>query len=91
LSDALSRPIPPPAGSKRGLREASEDFKSQLVLLSGSTLKGLWVHSAGRWFAHISAVERSGLQGLKDGQKVSYEPTKDRRSGKTTAENLQAL
>jgi CspA family cold shock protein len=40
---------------------------------------------------HISAVERSGLQGLKDGQKVSYEPTKDRRSGKTAAENLQAL
>ena len=24
-------------------------------------------------FVHISAVERSGLQGLKDNQKVSYE------------------
>jgi CspA family cold shock protein len=42
-------------------------------------------------FVHISAVERSGLQGLKDGQKVGYEPTKDRRSGKTAAENLRAL
>jgi CspA family cold shock protein len=42
-------------------------------------------------FVHISAVERSGLQGLKDGQKLSYEPTKDRRSGKTAAEDLRAL
>jgi CspA family cold shock protein len=42
-------------------------------------------------FVHVSAVERSGLQGLKDGQKVSYEPTRDRRSGKTAAEDLRAL
>ena len=42
-------------------------------------------------FVHISAVERSGLQGLKDGQKLSCEPTKDRRSGKTAAEDLRAL
>jgi cold shock protein len=25
-------------------------------------------------FVHISAVERSGMRGLADGQKVSYEP-----------------
>jgi CspA family cold shock protein len=42
-------------------------------------------------FVHISAVERSGLQGLKDGQKISFEPTQDRRSGKTAAEDLRAL
>jgi cold shock protein len=42
-------------------------------------------------FVHISAVQRAGLQSLNDGQKVSFEPTQDRRSGKTAAEDLQAL
>lgn len=42
-------------------------------------------------FVHISAVERSGLSSLKDGQKVSFEPTQDRRTGKTAAEDLRAL
>jgi len=41
-------------------------------------------------FVHISAVQRAGLQTLSDGQKVSFEPTQDRRSGKTAAEDLQA-
>ena len=39
-------------------------------------------------FVHISAVERSGLSGLQDGQKVSYELVADRKSGKMAAENL---
>ena len=41
-------------------------------------------------FVHISAVERAGLSGLNDGQKVSYEIETDRRSGKASAANLQA-
>lgn len=41
-------------------------------------------------FVHISAVERAGLAGLADGQKVSYEVVTDRRSGKTSAESLRA-
>ena len=40
-------------------------------------------------FVHISAVERAGLSGLNDGQKVSYEIETDRRSGKASAGNLQ--
>lgn len=40
-------------------------------------------------FVHISAVERSGLRGLQEGQKVSYELVQDKRSGKTSAGNLQ--
>ena len=40
-------------------------------------------------FVHISAVERAGLTGLNDGQKISYELVTDRRSGKTSAGNLQ--
>lgn len=41
-------------------------------------------------FVHISAVQRSGLQGLRDGQKVTYELQADRRTGKMAAVNLQA-
>jgi CspA family cold shock protein len=41
-------------------------------------------------FVHISAVERAGLSILNEGQKVSYEVVADRRTGKSSAENLQA-
>ncbi|MCO6389607.1 cold shock domain-containing protein [Aliihoeflea aestuarii] len=41
-------------------------------------------------FVHISAVERSGMSTLSEGQKVSFEAVIDRRSGKTAAENLQS-
>jgi len=40
-------------------------------------------------FVHISAVERSGLPGLREGQKVSYEVEADRRTGKEAATNLK--
>ncbi len=39
-------------------------------------------------FVHISAVERSGMQGLREGMKVSYEVEADRKSGKESATNL---
>ena len=42
-------------------------------------------------FVHISAVERSGMNSLNEGQKVSYEVVQDRRSGKSAAGNLAAL
>jgi CspA family cold shock protein len=42
-------------------------------------------------FVHISAVERAGLRGLQEGQKLSYELERDKRSGKTSAGNLQAV
>jgi cold shock protein len=40
-------------------------------------------------FVHISAVERAGLSQLNEGQKVSFEITADRKTGKTTADNLR--
>jgi CspA family cold shock protein len=40
-------------------------------------------------FVHISAVERSGLSGLAEGMKVSYEVQADRRTGKESATNLK--
>jgi len=42
-------------------------------------------------FVHVSAVERSGLNGLADGQKVSFEEERDPKKGKTCAVNLKAL
>jgi len=42
-------------------------------------------------FVHISAVERAGLNDLREGQKVSYELVADRRTGKASADQLKAL
>ena len=40
-------------------------------------------------FVHISAVERSGMTYLAEGQKVSFDVVRDNRTGKNAAENLQ--
>lgn len=40
-------------------------------------------------FVHVSAVERAGLNGLNDGQKISYEVVQNR--GKASAEELRLL
>ena len=42
-------------------------------------------------FVHISAVERAGMSGLNEGQKVSFELIDDRKSGKQSAGNLKAV
>ncbi|HHG89450.1 MAG TPA: cold-shock protein [Devosia sp.] len=39
-------------------------------------------------FVHISAVQRSGLTGLDEGQKINYEVVQDSRTGKSAADNL---
>lgn len=41
-------------------------------------------------FVHITAVQRSGLQGLNEGQKIQYE-LKEQRNGKMAAEELVAI
>ncbi len=42
-------------------------------------------------FVHISAVERSSLGSLNEGQKLRYELERDQRSGKTSAGQLSAV
>ncbi len=42
-------------------------------------------------FVHITAVQRSGLATLNEGQKVSYELMTDRRTGKTAADRLRPV
>jgi cold shock protein len=40
-------------------------------------------------FVHISAVERAGMRGLAEGQKLSFDVEADRKTGKSAAVNLQ--
>jgi len=40
-------------------------------------------------FVHVSAVERAGMRGLNEGQKVSFEVVADRKTGKSSAQNLR--
>jgi len=42
-------------------------------------------------FVHISAVERAGINSLAEGQKVDYELVRDRKTGKSSADNLKAI
>ena len=41
-------------------------------------------------FVHVSAVERAGLRGLNEGQKIAYEVVADKRTGKSSADNLKS-
>lgn len=40
-------------------------------------------------FVHISAVERSGLSTLNEGQKISFDLVADQKSGKMAADNIK--
>jgi len=40
-------------------------------------------------FVHVSAVERSGMGTLSEGQRVSFEAQRDQRTGKVAASNLK--
>ena len=40
-------------------------------------------------FVHISAMQAAGITQLTDGQKLSYEPQENRKTGKMSAEQLR--
>jgi CspA family cold shock protein len=42
-------------------------------------------------FVHVTAIERAGMSDLREGQKISFELVTDARSGKISAERLQAV
>jgi cold shock protein len=42
-------------------------------------------------FVHISAVERAGMSTLNEGQRLSFDVVADRRTGKSSAENLRTV
>jgi cold shock CspA family protein len=39
-------------------------------------------------FVHMGAVERAGMRDLNEGHKISYDVVADRRTGKSSADNL---
>ncbi len=41
-------------------------------------------------FVHATALERAGINGLREGQKVSFDTQPDRRTGKSAVNNIQA-
>jgi cold shock protein len=42
-------------------------------------------------FVHATALERAGMSGLAEGQKVSFDTEEDRRSGKIAVGNIKAV
>jgi len=40
-------------------------------------------------FVHATALERAGLHGLNEGQKVSFDTQEDRRTGKLAVGNIE--
>ena len=40
-------------------------------------------------FVHATALERAGIRGLREGDKVSFDTAEDRRSGKVAVNNIQ--
>ena len=42
-------------------------------------------------FVHATALERAGIDGLSDGQKVEFDTAEDRKSGKIAVENIKLL
>jgi CspA family cold shock protein len=40
-------------------------------------------------FVHSNAVERAGMRNLNEGQKISYDVVADKRTGKSSADNLK--
>jgi cold shock protein len=42
-------------------------------------------------FVHATALERAGMRGLAEGQKVAFDTQEDRRTGKIAVGNIQAV
>lgn len=42
-------------------------------------------------FVHATALERAGMRGLAEGQKVEFDTEQDRRTGKVAVANIRAL
>jgi CspA family cold shock protein len=41
-------------------------------------------------FVHVSAVERAGMRDRNEGQKISYDVVADKRTDKSSADNLKS-
>ena len=96
------KPLSQTSGLVRGAGErvalVKKAFVRERVDMASGTVK--WFNSAKGYgfiqpeeggkdvFVHVSAVERAGLRGLNEGQKIEYELQDER--GRTAAVNLKA-
>jgi CspA family cold shock protein len=84
---------PAPAGSKLERLVEGDSGMSNGTVKWFNTTKGYGFiqpeDGGADVFVHISAVEKAGLRGLNEGQRVSYDLTNER--GKTAAVNLKPL
>jgi len=62
---------------------------SRNIRIAGPVQRG--VGGGNDVFVHISAVERAGMHGLNEGQKVSFDVVANPRTGKSLADNLRAI
>jgi cold shock protein len=97
LTDELPKISNEPAALARGLFTLAHEGKSFMMKgtvkwFNGQKGYGFIQPEDGSRdvFVHISAVERAGMYGLNEGQKVSFEVVTDRKTGKSSAGNLQA-
>jgi cold shock protein len=81
--------------NRRTMRKPKEDSMIQGTVKWFNSQKGFGfiqpVDGSKDVFVHISAVERAGMNGLNEGQKVSFDLVTDRKTGKSSAANLQSL
>jgi cold shock protein len=81
--------------NNRTTRKPKEDSMTQGTVKWFNSQKGFGfiqpVDGSKDVFVHISAVERAGMNGLNEGQKVSFDLVTDRKTGKSSAANLQSL
>jgi cold shock protein len=89
---------PDPTDVRSTARRAAALYQLEFLLMATGTVK--WFNAQKGYgfiqptsggadvFVHISAVERAGMDGLNEGQKVSYELEQGQR-GRVSAVNLQ--
>jgi CspA family cold shock protein len=83
----------------RGLRQAHLNTRKAILMTTGTVKfyndqKGfgfIQPDDGGKdVFVHATALERAGMRGLVQGQKVTFDTQEDRRTGKTAVANIQA-
>jgi len=87
---ASDPPSPGPAIMERGLTMTSKGTVKWFNMAKGF---GFIAPDGGGpdVFVHVSAVERSGLTGLREGQAVSFDVENDPRKNKPSAVNIKPV